>query len=411
MGLQENVGVRLAYKANSSGSMTSNAEADTATIPGASGATELRRVSSTLKLTKDTYQSNEVRTDRQIADFRHGVARVQGEISGELSPATYFPFLEAAFRGTKASAVTKSNTEFTSMAADNALSTFTAGGSTWAAQGFSVGDPIQFSTMSDTDNNSKTFVITALAGTVATVTPAPDTMTADTSFTVTRPGKKITVPVSSHVKRLFTFEHYHQDVDITQLFTECRVTGAQLKLPATGMATVSIPITGRGQDVLATSASPYFTSPTAANTNGIAAAVNGKVVHQGVAVGVITGIDINLVMNVEAPAVVGQNFVPEIFLGATKVTGNLTALFEDATFLNAFTNETEVELIVLLTTTSAANSPFISICLPRVKLGGADLALQGEGGLPINCPFTALLKPVTTGYDNTTIAIVDSEAA
>lgn len=36
----------------------------------------LRRVTSSLDLTKETYQSNEMRADRQIGDFRHGVQSI-----------------------------------------------------------------------------------------------------------------------------------------------------------------------------------------------------------------------------------------------------------------------------------------------------------------------------------------------
>lgn len=413
MSLQENVGVRLSFKAYASGAITANTEEDTASAPGASSAQQLRRVASTLNLTKDTYQSSEIRPDRQISDFRHGVHRVTGEISGELSPATYFDFMEAVFRGTKSNAITKSTTDFTSMAATNGSSKFTVGSSTWAAQGFRVGDIITFTGLSDSDNNSKNFQITALSTVDATVTPAPDTMTADTSFTVSTVGKKIVVPVTDtdFVKRKFAFEHYHADVDVTQLFTECRITSMGLSLPASGLSTVRFGVLGRSMTVLTGGSSPYFSSPTAANTNGITAAVNGKLVFQGSTVGVVTGVEINFNMAADAPAVVGQNFVPEIFLGSSVVTGNLTALFQDSTFLSAFNSETECELLLNLTTTSAANSPIIGITLPRIKLGTADVPLQGEAGLPISCSFQALLKGSATGYDNTTITIMDSAAA
>ena len=74
------------------------AETTFGTAPSASGAQSLRRVQSTLDLTKETYQSNEIRRDFQLADFRHGVRRVEGRISGELSPATYKDFIECALK-------------------------------------------------------------------------------------------------------------------------------------------------------------------------------------------------------------------------------------------------------------------------------------------------------------------------
>ena len=47
------------------------------TAPGASGFALLRRVQSTIDLTKDVYESNEIRADMQTADYRHGVRRVR----------------------------------------------------------------------------------------------------------------------------------------------------------------------------------------------------------------------------------------------------------------------------------------------------------------------------------------------
>ena len=50
--------------------------ANTAGIAAAgSGAKALRRVTSDVDINKDSYSSNEIRTDLQDADFRHGVRR------------------------------------------------------------------------------------------------------------------------------------------------------------------------------------------------------------------------------------------------------------------------------------------------------------------------------------------------
>src|SRR5262245_49358224 len=130
MTIAENVSARVAYKAYATGVISSNSQPVSSVDPGATGAQALRRVTSTLKLGKDTYTSAEIRTDRQISDFRHGIKRATGGIiSGELSPGTYWDFFEASLRGTAAVAATASQTDFTSVSADNATSkfTFTAG--------------------------------------------------------------------------------------------------------------------------------------------------------------------------------------------------------------------------------------------------------------------------------------------
>ena len=110
-------------------------------------------------------------------------------------------------------------------------------------------------------------------------------------------------------------------------------------------------------------------------------------------------------------AVVGQNFVPEIFLGRANVTGQMTAFLQDATFLNYFKNETQISVLAYLTTSSAAASPGMTIYLPSVKVGGASIGTTGEGGQQITMPFQALKADGTTiGDEATTIRIVDTEA-
>lgn len=416
MALAEGVSVRHTYKAYATGVITSNSQPVSATDPAATGGQILRRVSSSLQLTKDTYQSQEIRSDRQIADFRHGVKRVTGSITGELSPLTYFDLIEAACRGTRVNALSDSNTEFTSVAADNATSKFTYAGGDPIAEGYRVGMIIRFASLSEATNNSKNFVILSFGGTSnreVTVYPAPTTMGADTTFTVTSTGKTIGVPSSSFVSRKFAFERYYSDLDIHELFTECRIAGFSLNLPATGLATIEIPVLGRDRESGTGGSSPFFTAPTAETTTGLTAAVNGLIRVAGATVGVVTGANINMNLNPSADVVVGQNFVPEIFLGRANVTGQLTAFFESFTIPDLFVNETEAQVLLYLTTTSAANSPALTILLPRVKFGaGGSPNVQGEGGQSITLPFQALRKltaDTTDGVEDTTIHIADTE--
>jgi flagellar hook protein FlgE len=78
-------------------------------------------------------------------------------------------------------------TQATSIAASNGASTMTLGSSSWAAQGYQIGDTI---TLTGTGTDG-TFTITNLAGAVATVTPAPTTIAADTTFSASRTGAGI----------------------------------------------------------------------------------------------------------------------------------------------------------------------------------------------------------------------------
>lgn len=60
----------------------------------------LRHTGTSLALTKETLQSNEVRADRQIACFQHGNKQTGGDLSVEFSYGTFDDFLEACLGGT-----------------------------------------------------------------------------------------------------------------------------------------------------------------------------------------------------------------------------------------------------------------------------------------------------------------------
>lgn len=415
MSLAEGVSARIAYKAHSTGVITAGSEPTLASDPGASGAQILRRVSSSLMLSKETYQSAEIRSDRQIADFRHGVRRVQGNISGELSPLTYGDFFQAASRGTWEAAVSKTHSDFTSVAADNTTSTFTFASGNPITEGFRVGHIIQFGSLSETANNTKNFVIIGFSGSedrVVEVYPAPTTMSADTSFSVASLGKRLIVPSSSFVSRKFAVEVYNEDISIARVFSECRVGGFNVQLPPTGMATVDFDLMGRNMTMYEGTDSPFFTSPTAATTTNLLTAVNGLLRVSGETVAVVTGLNIQLQLNPSGDPVVGSNLIPEIFLGRANVSGQMTAMFEDGDLINDFLNETEIELLAYLEGSNDDDAQAMSFYLPRIKLGGADPQTQGEGGQSITIPFQALKSTATeadTGIAATTIQICDSE--
>ena len=70
------------------------------TTPSAPGFTPIRHTGTTLGLSKDAIESEELREDRQIAHFRHGNKSVTGDINFELSYGGLDALLEATLCGT-----------------------------------------------------------------------------------------------------------------------------------------------------------------------------------------------------------------------------------------------------------------------------------------------------------------------
>src|SRR4029077_1526873 len=383
MPLAEGVSARISYKFYADPTITPGVPAVSATDPGATGGQILRRVASTLAFTKDTYQSNEIRSDYQIADFRHGVHRVAGNISGELSPLTYADWFAASLRAHWTAPVSLSQIQLTSMAADATASTLTFAAGDPVALGLHTGMGIKFTGLTTTTNNNKTFMITGFSGTtnrVVAVLPAPTTHAAETTFALSSTGSALSIPSTGHIRRKVAVEVYNSDIDVARLFTECRVGGFNVALPASGMSTVEFNATGRDMEIYETTAAPFFTAPLAETTTGLFASVNGLLRIGGQTIAVITGMNIQNTITLTADAVVGSNISPEIFAGRNVVTGQMTAFFYDATLIRDFVNETEIDVLAYLTTTSDPGSPAMSFYLPRVKLFCADVATTGEIG-------------------------------
>jgi hypothetical protein len=390
------------------------AETSFGVIPSATSAQSLRRVQSTLDLTKETYQSNEIRRDFQMADFRHGVRRVEGRVSGELSPSTYKDFIQCALKRDFA-AVTPVTGASVTIAGAGPSYTVTRGAGDFITDGFKVGDVIRLSVGSPSlsANFGKNLVVVGLTTTVATVITANGSaMAAEgpvAGTTITVIGKKTFIPQTGHTDKSFSVEHYYADLVQSEVFSGCKPTAIAIGLPPTGLATIDVDFMGQN---VTTASSQYFTNPTAPTTTGLLAAVNGQVRVGGSSVATLTGLTLNIASNYSGDPVVGSNTVPFMFAGRVIVTGQATAYFDSVALRDAFFNESEVEIIGVFTANNDADAPFMSFVLPRVKIGGASKN-DGEGGLVQTLPFQALLNTAGgtgTNSEQTTIVIQDSAA-
>lgn len=393
--LQNAVNVSLAYKEESSFGVEA----------GASGGAILRRVSSSLALNKDSFASNEARPDQQLNDARHGMRRVGGAIEVELATAAFDDFLAALLRSTWVAGVSATEADLTSVEADNAAGTFTAGGGSWITEGFKIGDIVRFSSLSETTNNNVNFRITNLTATVMTVYPKPTTMTPDTSFTCSVVGSKL---LNGTTKKSYTIEQRNPDIDISELFSGCRIASGSFRFPPNAFATASFEIIGRDGRNLGTGDSPYFTAPTAAGTTGALSGTAGQVRVNGADYSVMTGMDFSIALNMSATPVIGSNLTPEIFYGRSIVTGNFSTYLEDESLLEVFSNETEIDLQSMLIAAEAVPQSFLSFVMKRVKLmGGVQKTIGSDGGVIASFPFQALLNTggAATTSDTSTIVV------
>lgn len=377
------------------------------TLPSASGAQTIRRVSSNFNLTKETYQSEEIRTDYQLSDFRHGVRAVEGNISGELSAGAYSDFLASAL-ARNFTAATPSALGSTTIASVTGTYTITRTTGSFLTDGVRVGNVIRLTGFA-TNNNNKNLLIIALTATAATVvalngaTLTPETVASGGTYAAT--GKTTFAPSTGHTDDSYSFESWYADIGQSEVYTGNKVNTVGIALPATGLTTVDFNF--MGQDLKQRGTSQYFTSPTSQGTNGIFAAVNGALIVNGSPVALVTAANININRNMTSEAVVGSNIKPEIYEGRIVVDGDFSTLYQDGTFASYFDTEAEISLVIALTANNLPNSEFMSFTLPRLKLS-TNTKDDGEKGIVSQNSFQALKGFGTNGFEATTIMIQDS---
>lgn len=344
----------------------------------------MRRTASSLALSKDTAQSTEIRADAQLADMRHGLRKIKGEIRTELAIAAHDDWLEAVLRGAWSSGTVLAQGGAGITAAGN---TFSRDAGSWLADGFRVGDVVRWSGLSS-GNDGRRLRITDLSAGVMTVAETVETVAvANTACSCSVAGRKL---VNGVAQRSFTIEQHFADAGFSQLFSGCRIGRLDLSLPAAGFVTANFGISGRDMAVREGAEAPYFVGPAASAAHPTLAAVDGTLRLGAADIGVVTGLNLTIDLGLGGDGVVGADVLPEIFYGRTMVSGTMTAFVEDAALLKRFEGEDELALQVLLAAPGDAATGFLSLHLPRIKFTGGDIRVEGEHGLPISLPFQAL---------------------
>lgn len=400
MPISRGVSKKVAYKK----------ESTWGTLAGAASGKYIRRVTADFNLNKETFESNEIRTDFQVADMRHSMRSAEGSINGELSPGAYSDFMQSLVARDFTAAPAGTSATIT-IAASGDLWTLTRAAGSFLTDGIQVGNIVRMTGAGlNVANQGNNLLVCAVTATVLTVKVLSGTNlvaeSAIASVTVGGVGKVTYAPLSGHTDDSYTIEEWYSDILQSEVYTGMKVGSMNVQLPSTGLSTVDLSFMGKNLEQTGTT--QYFTSPTAAPTNGIFAAVNGALVVNGVPRAVITSADISIERGLEQAQVVGSNFASSVFTGRIRVNGNFSTYFEDGTFRDFFKDENTVSLVLALTSDNSKTATSVSICLPKIKLGSATKS-DSEMGIVQQHSFVALLNDVTTaGLPATTIQIQDT---
>jgi hypothetical protein len=114
---------------------------------------------------------------------------------------------------------------------------------------------------------------------------------------------------------------------------------------------------------------------------------------------VATAFELNYQMAAQSLEVIGSTNSGGVFENEARLSGSVSILVEDLTNMDRFTDETELELHILLTEPETAPKDYLSIFVPRLKLSAGDKGLGQDGPMVLTMPWTAGIKTTATGYD------------
>jgi hypothetical protein len=387
------------------------------TLAGVTGAQIVRRNTSTFTLAKDLITTDTEQTSRrQLMSVRHGPRTVNGALSGIWSPGTYADFLSALLMR-DFTAITAITGASITIAGTGPSYTVTRAAGDFLADGAKIGRVIRLSVGTFAAANlNKNLLIIGVTTLVLTVVPLNRRLplTAEgpiATSTVTFPGKITYVPGSGHTEIYYTAEEWYPDVPYSQRNLDVKVTQAALRVPGSGNATLDLTLLGLDQTT--DPAAAYFTTPTVETTTQALTSSAGALFLAGVRQAVITDTSMTITAGgAAADPVVGDDVRPDVFTADVGVTGSFTAYFDSNTTPDLFINETQVSIVLGLTSGTAANADFVTLSLSQVKLTSATPD-DVKTGLKRTYNFTAMYNVAggaALATTDTTIEIQDSQA-
>nr|DAH82737.1 MAG TPA: Tail tube protein [Caudoviricetes sp.] len=336
-----------------------------------------------IKLAKAATQSNEIRSDGMMTRGRHGTQKTTSAYNGEMSLGSHDPILEAIVRSTwDASVVSITQADMTSVT--TTANGIHASSGSWLAKGIRVGDVIRGANLSDAANNGKNLRVVGV--TAADITVAETLVvnaTPDTSFTITRPGKRL-INTAPLIKRYFTLEEYEDIIVQSTVLNDFVWGSAKISMAPNGLLTLDPGGTGTGQiQGLPSNASPYFISPS--SVTGAPFSVVDATVRLGNRDMIeLTAFDLTMNISPTAPDTFGSGaikYAPDVYTGQMQVSMNITALRKDLQYLIDFIAEQPYSLNILAVDKASDPQDFMAITVPNFTLGGVDpSALSNKAG-------------------------------
>ena len=372
-------------------------------VPGVTPATismkEFRHTSCSLQLGKSGFQSRELRSDRQISDYRHGVRQVSGDIGIELSYETFNDFIEGLLFSSWSTLATMS---VTTLSADQSASAFLDSSSGFT--GYHIGDWISVAGFTTgTDVNNGIFKVTGYTSSTLTV-----------EGTLSDASSGATVTIVNHPRvangtelHSYTVERAYEGMDTAQYhrFSGCMVNSLGLTIPVDGILNGTFGIVGMG----CSTATVTLGIPSPAPSKKPFDSFRGSLSEGGTRNQAMTSLSLNIANSIQPAFVIGSDTASGLIDGRCAVTGTIEAYFKNSDAFDKFRDETESNLTLMLEDippgTTRGNQYRLHI--PRLTFTSAEIPANDEGGIIVKLGFQAL-KSDRYGY-TISLARIDAD--
>lgn len=199
----------------------------------------------------------------------------------------------------------------------------------------------------------------------------------------------INVLKTGSTQKSFSIEVGHTDIDQYLVYTGVVADTLSLEVNLDGVVQSTFGFIGKGFSI---SGTELDATPTEAGSYEPFVHFDGTFKEGGSTVANLTSISLSIANSNAGNFALGSDSVVSITPGMFRVTGTVSAYFEDATYVNKFVNETASELEFTLTDPAGNSHTFL---FPNVKYTGGDTPVQnGDGPVLVNLPFIAM-------YDDT----------
>lgn len=334
------------------------------------------------RMTKAAIEDPIIRRDAMQIRGRHGSQRTNGQYGGTISIGGLDMILAAIMRGNWSPA-NLAVTQATMTSVTTTANAIIAAAGDWIAQGLRVGDVIRATGLPDAANNGQNLRIVGLTPTTITVgEPLVVNATADTTFSITRAGRKVFNPGAGLLtKTYFTIEEYEYDTDSSEVYTDCVWSRLRISMAADGVITTDLTWTGTGRyETKAAAQAPHFTTPIEPTALSLAALEATLRVGSEDFID-LTSWDITIDNQPDTPVVTGPSkFAPDVFLGTQKISMNLTSLRKDLLANADFINENPLSMHLLAVENEASPQDFFSLVVPNFTYGGIDKSAMSKRG-------------------------------